>query len=171
MRVADPLELALLQHAQQLHLQRGAHRPDFVEEQRAAVGLLEPSLPVADRARERAAHVTEELGFEQRLGNRAAVDRDEPMHVPRTVLMNRARDHFLAAARFASDENRAAGRRDGFEQLEQPGHRAALADDALLKPVPFLELRTEVLVLRSQTALFERRRRARAAARRSETVC
>ena len=40
-RVADALELALLQHAQQLRLQRRAHRPDFVEEERALVRLLE----------------------------------------------------------------------------------------------------------------------------------
>ena len=60
-RVADALELALLQHAQQLRLQRRAHRPDFVEEERALVRLLEPALPVGDRAGERAAHVAEEL--------------------------------------------------------------------------------------------------------------
>ena len=36
--------------------------------------LLEPALAVGDGAGERAAHVAEELGFEQRLGNRAAVD-------------------------------------------------------------------------------------------------
>ena len=66
-RVADALELALLQHAQQLRLQRGAHRPDLVEEQRALVRLLETSLARADRAGERAAHVAEELRFEQRL--------------------------------------------------------------------------------------------------------
>ena len=66
-RVADALELALLQHAQQLRLQRGAHRPDFVEEQRALVRLLEPALPGRDRAGERAAHVAEQLRLEQRL--------------------------------------------------------------------------------------------------------
>ena len=43
-RVADPLELALLQHPQQLRLQRRAHRPDLVEEERALVRLLEPAL-------------------------------------------------------------------------------------------------------------------------------
>ena len=32
---------------------------------------------VADRARERAAHVAEQLGLEQLLGDRAAVHRDE----------------------------------------------------------------------------------------------
>ena len=73
-RVADALELALLQHAQQLRLQRRAHRPDLVEEQRAPVRLLEPALAGADGAGERAAHVAEQLRLEQRLGNRAAVD-------------------------------------------------------------------------------------------------
>ena len=66
--VADALELALLQHPQQLHLQRHRHRPDFVEEQRALIRLLEPTLTRADRAGERAAHVAEELGFEQPSG-------------------------------------------------------------------------------------------------------
>ena len=156
MRVADALELALLQHAQQLHLQRRAHRPDFVEEQRALVRLLEPPLAVADRAGERAAHVAEQLGLEQRLGNRAAVERDEAVHAPRAVVVNRARDDFLAGAGLAGDENRAVGRRDGFEQLKQPRHRAALADDAL-EAVALLELRAQVRVLRLQPPLLERR--------------
>ena len=82
--------------------------------------------------------------------------RDEAVHVPRAVLVNRARDHLLAAAGLAGDQNRAVRRRDGFEQLEQPRHRAALADDALLESVPFLELRAQVCVLRSQAPLLER---------------
>ena len=60
-RVADALELALLQHAQQLRLQRRAHRPDLVEEERPLVRLLEASLARPDRAGERAADVAEEL--------------------------------------------------------------------------------------------------------------
>ena len=155
-RVADPLELALLQHPQQLHLQRRAHRPDFVEEQRAFVRLLEAALPVADRAGERPAHVAEELRFEQRFRNRAAVERDEAMHAPRAVVMDGPRDDFLPGARFARDENRAVRRGDRFEQLEQPRHRPALADHAL-EPVALLELRPQVGVLRFQPALFERR--------------
>ena len=155
-RVADALELALLQHAQQLHLQRRAHRADFVEEQRALVRLLEASLPVADGAGERAAHVAEQLGLEQRLGNRAAVQRDEPMHAPRAVVVNRARHDFLAGAGLAGDQNRAVGRRDGLEQLEEPRHRPALADDAF-EPVALFELRAQIRVLRLQPPLLERR--------------
>ena len=98
--VTDAFELALLKRPQQLHLQRRAHRPHFVEEERAFVRLLESALARADGAGERAAHVTEQLGFEQRFGNRAAVERDEAMGAARAVVMNGARHHFLCRSRF-----------------------------------------------------------------------
>ena len=44
--------LALLNHAQQLGLQRRTHRRDFIEEQCSLVCLLEPALPRCDRAGE-----------------------------------------------------------------------------------------------------------------------
>ena len=49
--IADALEHALLQHAQQLHLHRQAHVADLVEEQRAALGDLEAALAGGDRRR------------------------------------------------------------------------------------------------------------------------
>ena len=52
--VADALERALLQHAQQLGLQLERDLGDLVEEQRALAGELEPAGPVGDRAGERA---------------------------------------------------------------------------------------------------------------------
>ena len=48
---ADALELALLQHAQQLDLHRQRDLADLVEEQRAAVGLLEAALLARRRRR------------------------------------------------------------------------------------------------------------------------
>ena len=42
LRSAHALELALLQQAQQLHLHRWANVADLVEEERAAVGELDP---------------------------------------------------------------------------------------------------------------------------------
>ena len=123
-RVADALELALLQHAQQLHLQRRAHRADLVEEQRALVRLLEAALARADRAGERAAHVAEQLGLEQRLRNRAAVERDEAVRAARAVVVDRARDHSLPVPVSPVIRIVLAGRRDGLEQLEQIAHRA-----------------------------------------------
>ena len=48
---AQPLDLALLQHAQQLHLDVRRDLADLVEEQRAAVGLHEAPVVALDRAR------------------------------------------------------------------------------------------------------------------------
>ena len=43
LRAADPLERHLLEHAQQLGLDLEVDVADLVEEERAAVGLLEPA--------------------------------------------------------------------------------------------------------------------------------
>ena len=62
---ADAIELALREHAQQPRLQRRRDVADLVEEQRAAVRLLEAPLAPRLRARERAALVAEELRLEE----------------------------------------------------------------------------------------------------------
>src|SRR5439155_23330523 len=73
----DPLEIALLQHPQQLALQLQRNFADLVEEQRAAVGEFEPADAVAHRAGEGAADVTEELALEQFARDRRAIDPDQ----------------------------------------------------------------------------------------------
>ena len=50
-RAADALHRALLEHAQQFHLHLGRHVADLVEEQGAAIGLLEPALMLGDGRR------------------------------------------------------------------------------------------------------------------------
>ena len=74
---ADAVELAVAQHAQQPRLQVERHVADLVEEQRAAVGLLEAAAARRLRAGEGAALVAEQFAFEQVLGDRRGVDRDE----------------------------------------------------------------------------------------------
>src|SRR6185437_10817556 len=154
-RVADALELALLQYAQQLRLQRGTHRRDLVEEECAFVRLLEASLPGADRAGEGAAHVTEELGFEQRFGNGAAVERDEAIRAPRTAVVNRARRQLFAGPGLARNQNRARRARDGLEQVKQVPHRVAASDETV-DAVALFELGSQIGVLRAKAPLFER---------------
>ena len=68
---------ALLQRAQELGLQAHVHLGDLVEQQRAAVGLLELADAARDGAGEGALLVAEQLALEQLLGDRGAVDRDE----------------------------------------------------------------------------------------------
>ena len=70
---ADPDDLAVLDHAQQPDLGGERQLADFVEEQRAAVRLLEPALAARGRAGEGALLVPEQLRVDQLRRNRAAV--------------------------------------------------------------------------------------------------
>ena len=74
---AQALELLLLQHAQELRLQLERDVADLVEEQRAAIGQLEPADLLRDGAGEGALLVAEELALEQPRRNRGAVELDE----------------------------------------------------------------------------------------------
>ena len=125
---ADRPHLAFLQHAQQLDLQRRRHLADFVEEHRAGVRGLEHALGVGDRAGERALDVAEELGFEQRFGERAAVDRHERPARAVAVLMNGARDQLLAGAALADDQHRRIGRRGVRDLLVDRRHHRRAAE-------------------------------------------
>jgi hypothetical protein len=102
---AEPHELALLEHAQQLGLDGWRHLADFVEEEHAAVRLLDASRLRRHRPGERAALVTEQFRLEQLVGECGAVDRDErPMAAPRSVV-DEARHHFLAGARLPGEQH------------------------------------------------------------------
>ena len=118
--------------------------------------LLEPPDARADGAGEGAAHVAEQLGLQQRLGNRAAVERHERAASPQAVVVNRAGHQLLARACLAGDEHGAVGHRHGLEQLEEIAHRPAAADDPG-EAVAAFELRPEVGVLGPQPPLLERR--------------
>src|SRR5262249_61392787 len=74
---AHARELAVLEHVQQLGLERRVELADLVEEDRAAVGRLEASRLALVRAGEGAPLVTEELALEQLARHRGAVDLDE----------------------------------------------------------------------------------------------
>ena len=70
-------DLAVLQRAQHLGLRGEVHVADLVEEERAAVGLLEEAALARLGAGERAALVAEELALDQLARDRGAVDLDE----------------------------------------------------------------------------------------------
>ena len=76
-RGADALELARLEHAQQLGLQAERHVGDLVEEERAAVGELEAPDAVGLGVGEGALHVAEQLALEDALREPAGVHRHE----------------------------------------------------------------------------------------------
>ena len=149
---ADALEGLLLQRAQHLGLGLDAHVADLVQEQRAAVGQLELSAPPADRAGERAALVTEQLGLDQLLGDGGAVDLDERAVPSRGLGVDGARHQLLAGPFSPWISTRplvGAAMRDLLAQLlDDP----ALADD----PLTALELLAQVTVLALEAAVVER---------------
>ena len=100
------------------------------------------------RAGERALLVPEQLALDQRAGDRAAIDDDERLRVPRRQLVQGARDHVLAGAGLALDEHGRVGRRDLLDQAEDLAHRGRAPD----------HLAELLLVGREDLdALFERR--------------
>src|SRR3546814_20566359 len=92
------LDLAFLQHTKQFYLHVGRHIADFVEEDRAAVGRLEPALAGLERTGERALFMTEQLRFQKLARNGPAVDRDEARAPSRRPFVKAALDHPICRA-------------------------------------------------------------------------
>ena len=97
---AQPLESPLLQQPQDLGLGARGHVADFVQQQRAAVGLLELADAPAVGPGKRPALVAEEFAFQERLGNGRAVDGQERRLAAAAVMVDGASDQFLARAAF-----------------------------------------------------------------------
>ena len=74
---AHAVQPAVLEDPQQADLGRQRQLAEFVQQQRAAVGALEPALAGFDRAGERPLLVAEQLRIDQLVGDRAAIDADE----------------------------------------------------------------------------------------------
>jgi hypothetical protein len=70
-------DFAVLQDAQQLGLQLQRQLTHLVQEERAAIGLLEGALAPGLRSGEGAFLMAEQLALDQRRGQRGAVDRDK----------------------------------------------------------------------------------------------
>src|SRR5207248_2996854 len=115
---------------QKLHLQRERHVPYLVKEDRAAVCRLEQALVRLYRTAERSARVPEELGFEQWLGNRAAVHADEGLCRAPARAVDRAGQQFLAGPRLAKYENACVGLGDQPRLAQQVFHAWAARKNA-----------------------------------------
>jgi hypothetical protein len=80
-------------------------------------------------AGEGAALVAEQLGLDERLGQAAAVDHHERIRLALAVTMDLVGDHVLARAGLALQEHRRVAGGDARQEVEQPAHRRALADE------------------------------------------
>ena len=133
--VADGPHFLVLQHAQQFALRVNRHFGNFVQEQRAALGLPEQALRGPRCAPVNAPFLrAEQLALDQFAGQRGAIDLDDAVLGARAQRVDQIGDDFLAGAAFAGDQNgHVAGRHafdgahDGLQggALENRGRAAA----------------------------------------------
>ena len=154
-RAAETRELTLFEDAQQLGLDRRRHLAHLVEEEHAAVGLLDAAGLGVDRAGERAALVAEQLRLEQLIGQRRAVDGDERAMAPPRAVVDEPSHDLLAGARFPGQQDGGLGLRHSCGMREHVLPLPRMTDHA---PVPALSL--ELASERRHLRLEPRRRLA-----------
>ena len=124
--------LAVLQGPQQLHLERQGYIGHLVQEDRAAVGLLQDSPPGLLGAGEGPAGMAEQLAFGQGRAERGHVHGHERSLPAAAVVVDRPGDKFLARAAFAPQVDAGVGRGHQGDPPEDLLHRRRAADDLLL---------------------------------------
>jgi hypothetical protein len=107
-----------LQHPQELHLEGGRGLADLVQEQGAAVGLLEQADAVLEGAGEGAPLVAEQFRLQQVVRQGAAVLHHEGLVGAAAGVVDGPGQEFLAGAGFA-------GEQDGHVEAGGPGHQVA----------------------------------------------
>ena len=127
----DAVELALGQHAQQAGLQRCRHVADLVQEQRAALGLLEAAGVAAGGAGEGAGLVAEQFAFQQLGRDGGGVEGHERPFAARALGVQRARGQFLAGAGLAGDQHVEVAGGDAPDQAEHLAHGGAFAQQGV----------------------------------------
>src|ERR1700745_3384972 len=109
---AHALKGALLQDTQQFRLQGWGEFADFIQEDRATFGDLKPASLSPYSSCKRAALVTKQFRFQEVFRYRGAIDDDEWLVFPLTVVVNGLSDQFLASSGFTADQDRRIRFRD-----------------------------------------------------------
>ena len=110
---ADPIDLFLLQHTQDLGLGLGRHVADLVEEKRSAVSRLELAGPRLHTGCH-TAFDPEELRLEEVTRQGRTIDRHQVLARPRRGLVDEIGQHFLAGSRLAVDHHPHVAPGDAF---------------------------------------------------------
>ena len=102
---AEPLDLTLLEHSEQLHLNVCGKVTNLVEKIVEPIRQFESSGLPRQRSGERSALTAEQLAFDERRGNRRAVDTHHRMRAPCTQSVQLGGKELLAGAGFAEQQH------------------------------------------------------------------
>src|SRR5438874_1095787 len=119
---ANAFNFAFLKHAQELRLHREWHVANFVQKERAPIGLLEfPEMPRGG-AGERSLLVAEKFALNQFGRNCGAIKRDEWFRAALAFLMERARDQLLSCPCLAQDADASLAGSNALDLRHKPRH-------------------------------------------------
>ena len=121
--------LAGLEHAEQERLRLQRELGDLVQEERAAVGVLEIALAGFRGPGEGALDMAEELGVHEFLGEGAAVHHEKVVVPAGRVLVDDPCEVFLADTAFAQDHDAQVGGRELHRRLQRLVQGRVVADD------------------------------------------
>ena len=128
---ADAGDLAIFDRAQQPVLRRRRQGRQLVEEQGAAVRLLEPAVPGLGGAGEAARLMAEQFGLDQIFGQRGAVHRHQRPRPARRQMMQPLGNQLLAGAALADYQHRPVERRGTARPLDRVEKGEALPDELI----------------------------------------
>ena len=114
-------------------MQQGGELTDFIEKHGPALGNFELALLLDNGSGEGALLVAEELAFEQRLGQRGAIDRHARLVGACAVAMNGARHQLFARSALAEDQDGNLPRRHARDELVYVAHARAIAHHVVLQ--------------------------------------
>jgi hypothetical protein len=132
-RGTDLIDFAVPEDAQQVDLHLRGQLPGLAQKHRSGIGHFGLSGLVRVSAAEGPAREAEELGLQQLLRNRAAVDCFERPRLPAAVVMNGASQQLFGGTGFAGDQHRGIMRGDTRSHLE---HRRSGFDQARVTRIP-----------------------------------
>ena len=133
--LSDSPDRALLEDTQQLHLLERCELADLIEEERAAVRLLEDALAIGHGAGEASLSVAEKLALKEMIRYGGAVDCHEGPIAPLALIVHKLRNNLLTRAGLPHDEY--GPRTLGGEpcMIQYSPHSVRYADKAVVQKV------------------------------------
>ena len=128
---------------------------DLIQEDRSFLGNFKKALAVRCRSRKRTFDISEQLGLQQSLRQRATVDRHERLLNPGTVQVDRLRGEFFTRTALTGNQDRTIRIADDLDHAIQLLHFFAATDQAA-HSVLLLELPFKVGVFLTQAPFFQR---------------